>query len=61
MFLMMSRKRFPDSSLSVIWPFDEDGVQKNWHYAAPRAKDELKLGKLSVQGTEIRLASVLPT
>ncbi len=22
------KKRFPDSSLSVIWPFDEDGVQK---------------------------------
>lgn len=43
------KKRFPDSSLSVIWPFDEDGVQKNWHYAAPRAKDELKLGKLSVR------------
>ncbi len=43
------KKRFPGSSLSVIWPFDEDGVQKNWHYAAPRAKDELKLGKLSVR------------
>lgn len=43
------KKRFPDSSLSVIWPFDEDGVQKNWHYAAPRAKDELELGKLSVR------------
>lgn len=43
------KKRHPDNSLSVIWPFDEDGIQKNWHYAAPRAKSELELGKLSVR------------
>jgi adenine-specific DNA-methyltransferase len=43
------KKRYPDNSLSVIWPFDEDGIQKNWHYAAPRAKSEMELGKLSVR------------
>ena len=43
------KKRHPDNSLSVIWPFDEEGIQKNWHYAAPRAKSELELGKLTVR------------
>ena len=43
------KTRHPDNSLSVVWPFDEDGVQKNWHYAAPRAKSEMELGKLSVR------------
>lgn len=43
------KERHPDNSLSVIWPIDEDGIQKNWHYAAPRAKSEMELGKLSVR------------
>ncbi|MBS3985646.1 MAG: site-specific DNA-methyltransferase [Selenomonadales bacterium] len=43
------KERHPDNSLSVIWPIDEDGTQKNWHYAAPRAKSEMELGKLSVR------------
>ena len=41
--------RNPDNTLSVVWPLDEDGIQKNWHYAAPRAKNELSLGKLTVK------------
>lgn len=41
--------RHPDNTLTIVWPFDEDGVQKNWHYAAPRARTELAVGKLSVR------------
>jgi adenine-specific DNA-methyltransferase len=43
------KERHPDNNLTVVWPFDEDGIQKNWHYAAPRAKSESELGKLSVR------------
>jgi adenine-specific DNA-methyltransferase len=41
--------RYPNNTLTVIWPLDEEGIQKNWHYAAPRARSELELHKLSVR------------
>ena len=42
-------ERHPNHNISVIWPFDEEGIQKNWHYAAPRARSEMELGKLAVR------------
>ena len=42
-------ERHPNNNLRIIWPFDEDGIQKNWHYAAPRAKAEFDAGKLTVR------------
>jgi len=41
--------RYPSKNKNVVWPFDEDGIQKNWHYAAPRTRSELDLGKLTVR------------
>ena len=41
--------QYPKNTLSVVWPFDEEGIQKNWHYAAKRARNELELGKLSIK------------
>ncbi len=41
--------KHPGSTLEIVWPFDEDGIQKNWHYAAPRARAEFSVNKLSVR------------
>lgn len=43
------QKMFPDKKLCIVWPYDEDGNEKNWHYAAPRAKAELLAGKISAK------------
>lgn len=43
------KKRHPKNELTIVWPIDEDGIQKNWHYAGPRAKGEFAAGKLSVR------------
>ena len=42
-------ERHPNKDIRVVWPFDEDGIQKNWHYAAPRTRSEMELGKLDVR------------
>lgn len=39
-------ERSQDGDLISIWPIDDEGREKNWHYAAPRARKELASGKL---------------
>lgn len=43
------KQRYPESNLTIVWPVDEEGIQKNWHYAPDRAKRELAAEKLSVR------------
>jgi adenine-specific DNA-methyltransferase len=43
------KQMFSDRDICVVWPYDEDGKEKNWHYAAPRAKTELLAGKISAK------------
>lgn len=43
------KDKYPDRDLAIVWPFDEDGVEKNWHYAPVRAQLEFIAGKLSVR------------
>lgn len=40
------RSRHQGRTISVVWPVGDDLVEKNWHYAAPRAKSELLAGKI---------------
>lgn len=39
-------QKYPRKKIAVIWPLDEEGREKNWHYAIPRARTELREGKL---------------
>lgn len=43
------KDKYPDRELTIVWPLDKDGVEKNWHYAPIRAQLEFAAGKLSVR------------
>lgn len=40
------QSRYSGRSITVVWPVGDDAIEKNWHYAAPRAKNELAAGKV---------------
>lgn len=42
-------KKFPKRRIEVVWPLDEEGREKNWHYAVPRARASAAAGQLEVR------------
>lgn len=42
-------RKYSSRTIAAVWPVDEDGREKNWHYAAPRARSEAAAGKLLVR------------
>jgi adenine-specific DNA-methyltransferase len=42
-------KKYPKKKVEIVWPVDEEGREKNWHYAAPRAKKSVLENKLEVR------------
>ena len=42
-------QKYPGKKVLVIWPLDEQGREKNWHYANSRARSEHEQGKLTLK------------
>jgi adenine-specific DNA-methyltransferase len=38
-----------DGDIVSVWPIDEDGVEKNWHYGYERTRDAINKGKLEAR------------
>lgn len=35
-----------EEGIVTVWPIDEEGVEKNWHYGLVRTRDQIEKGKL---------------
>ncbi|MTH53530.1 site-specific DNA-methyltransferase [Bacillus mangrovi] len=38
-----------DENIITVWPLDEEGVEKNWHYGFERTRDAVNEGKLQAR------------
>ena len=51
------RSAFPEAQIAIVWPVDEEGIEKNWHYGVDRTRDEILNGKLQARdqqyGTQV--------
>jgi adenine-specific DNA-methyltransferase len=43
------QNQFPESSVSIVWPVDEDNIEKNWHYGIERTREEIGAGRLQLR------------
>ena len=43
------RKNFQGAEIEIIWPIDENGIEKNWHYGLVRTREAILEGKLQAR------------
>lgn len=42
-------QEYRDGDIVAVWPIDEEGNEKNWHYGLPRTRDAIEQGKLEAR------------
>lgn len=47
--LNQHREENTDGDIITVWPIDENGVEKNWHYGFARTMEAIKNGKLEAR------------
>lgn len=47
--LGQQREDSSDENIITVWPIDENGIEKNWHYGLERTRDAVSQGKLQAR------------
>lgn len=46
------KAKFPGTNIAIVWPVDENGDEKNWHYGVERTRREIDDARLRVKRQE---------